>query len=173
MNEPEQTTPGPEAEDPKPQKTPYGCLKGGLIILGAAALVVVVLLIINLAGGGAKDAEGFVDTDGDAGYTYTGETTPVSATELLAAYAGDLAAADEQYLHKTLKVTGLVSEAGVDVQGNGYLTLMNQDDPSATMLLQCYYFTELPQVQPGDEVTVIGLCAGLQGNVLLENCEPG
>jgi hypothetical protein len=95
----------------------------------------------------------------------------LSADQLLADYAADEAQANQQYLDQVLQVNGTVKEAPVQRDST---TVVLLGDPAQMAGVSCAFgagvAAEAAQLQPGDAITVKGLCTGSLLDVNLARC---
>lgn len=147
-------------------------------------IVVVILVIIGAAAGGNKKSEGSGSTTSSTASTQSTpqeESTPeetaieVTAVDLIAAYDENEVSADNEYKDKTLKITGTVSDIGVDVANRSYIMLKDENDPYAILGVQCYFEDDqkdaIAQLKKGDAVTVTGTCEGKVVSVSIKDCQ--
>ena len=147
-------------------------------------IVVVILAIIGAAAGGNKKSEGSGSTTSSTASTQSTpqeESTPeetaieVTAVDLIAAYDENEVSADNEYKDKTLKITGTVSDIGVDVANRSYIMLKDENDPYAILGVQCYFEDDqkdaIAQLKKGDAVTVTGTCEGKVVSVSIKDCQ--
>jgi hypothetical protein len=100
-----------------------------------------------------------------------GKPIAVTAAKLIEAYDRNEREADELYLGKHLKVTGVV--AGMRRHYDGRVQ-MDLKESSKRGLVQCLFdFSDERRlgIQIGDKVTVAGQCDGKHGEVVLIQCE--
>ena len=146
--------------------------------------MVVILAIIGAAAGGNKKSEGSGSTTSSTASTQSTpqeESTPeetaieVTAVDLIAAYDENEVSADNEYKDKTLKITGTVSDIGVDVANRSYIMLKDENDPYAILGVQCYFEDDqkdaIAQLKKGDAVTVTGTCEGKVVSVSIKDCQ--
>lgn len=147
-------------------------------------IVVVILAIIGAAAGGNKKSEGsgsITSSTASTQSTPQEESTPeetaieVTAVDLIAAYDENEVSADNEYKDKTLKITGTVSDIGVDVANRSYIMLKDENDPYAILGVQCYFEDDqkdaIAQLKKGDAVTVTGTCEGKVVSVSIKDCQ--
>lgn len=100
------------------------------------------------------------------------EIIEISAAELFAAYDENEVAADNKYKGKKLKITGTVEDIGKDILDDTYITL---DCGELIFSIQCYFANDqlsaVAELKKGDTITLIGVCKGETGNVIIKNCE--
>lgn len=99
----------------------------------------------------------------------------ISAEDLLAAYDKNEVKADNDYRDKILKVTGFVGNIGKDILDDSYVTL-GTDNRYEIIHVQCYFsdsdeLKKLESLEPGDKITIEGICKGKSLNVFLEKCK--
>jgi hypothetical protein len=99
----------------------------------------------------------------------------VNATDLIAAYNENEVSADNEYKDKTLKITGIVSNIGVDVADRAYVMLKDENNEFSVLGVQCYFETEqqdsIASLKEGDTITVTGTCEGKVISVSVKSCE--
>lgn len=152
-------------------------------------IVVVILAIIGAAAGGNKKSGASSSTTSSSTTSSTAsmqsnpqeESTPeetaieVTAVDLIAAYDENEVSADNEYKDKTLKITGTVSDIGVDVANRSYIMLKDENDPYAILGVQCYFGDDqkdaIAQLKKGDAVTVTGTCEGKVVSVSIKDCQ--
>jgi hypothetical protein len=98
----------------------------------------------------------------------------VTVDELLSAYATDVAATDERFGNKILKVTGVVNRIEVkDFLDFDYITLTNAEN-NLLQHVRCFFDKkhgpELNQLTTGQKVTVQGTYDGSIVNIRLRDC---
>ncbi len=95
----------------------------------------------------------------------------ITAAQLYAEYDANQEAANAKYRDKTIKVTGIVNEIGVDRVDTPYLVLTGGD---GLFGVQCMFSTQdlakLAQLSIGQSLTVQGICQGFGIDVILKNC---
>lgn len=146
-------------------------------------LVIAILLIgAALAGGGeeqpAQSSPAGADGTIVSPPAETSEEAPVeimeiSPAELLTTYEANEVKGDEIYEGKTMRLSGTVGTIGKDVMEDVHITFAG-DDFSITSV-QCYFSDEaqiakVMELQQGDSITLVGICDGKFGNVLLKDC---
>ncbi len=151
-------------------KKKSGCLKILLIVFG----VLVILGILGSVLGGGDKPSGSANSP-----SATAEPEPtyieISATDLLAAYADNEVAADNEYKGQLLRVTGTVGSIGKDILDAAYVTLRNDESEYSIISVQCYFdkdnLDDIATLHEGDTITIQGTCNGSAGNVLLKKCD--
>ncbi|WP_394267440.1 hypothetical protein [Anaerotignum sp.] len=150
-------------------------------------LVIVVLVIFGaLAGGDDEPASSSGknppvaenNTATEPSQTEAEETTPVeimeiSPAELLASYEANEVKGDSLYEGKTMRLSGTVGSIGKDIVEEVYITFAGED--FAITSVQCYFSDEaqiekVMELQEGDAITLVGVCDGKFGNVLIKDC---
>lgn len=150
-------------------------------------IVVVLLIFAALSGGGEEKpasspgentpvAEN--NTATEPSQTEAEETTPVeimeiSPAELLSSYEANEVKGDSLYEGKTMRLSGTVGSIGKDIVEEVYITFAGED--FAITSVQCYFSDEaqiekVMELQEGDTVTLVGVCDGKFGNVLIKDC---
>lgn len=155
-------------QSPTPKKK-SGCLKILLIVFG---VLVILGILGSVLGGEGKPL-------GPNQPSATAEPEPtyieISATDLLAAYADNEVAADNEYKGQLLRVTGTVGSIGKDILDAAYVTLKNDESEYSIISVQCYFdkdnLDDIAALHEGDTVTIRGTCNGSAGNVLLKKCD--
>jgi uncharacterized protein (DUF1330 family) len=96
----------------------------------------------------------------------------VTPQELARAYATDEQAAHQKYGDKFLRLTGVVERLGKDAEGEDFIVLKPGNEG---LQVECYFDGDddmpPPKLQPGQEVTLVGMCTGKEGNVQIHQCE--
>jgi hypothetical protein len=104
----------------------------------------------------------------------------VSVRELCEAYAQDLAAADEQYLHERIELTGELVQKGTDLNKHflyvGAESFSRSDGPASTRTVRCEFpqsaYDKLVTLDAGRYVRVTGRVAGkVEGTITLLDCD--
>lgn len=150
-------------------------------------LVIVVLVIFGaLAGGDDEPASSSGknppvaenNTATEPSQTEAEETIPVeimeiSPAELLASYEANEVKGDSLYEGKTMRLSGTVGSIGKDIVEEVYITFAGED--FAITSVQCYFSDEaqiekVMELQEGDAITLVGVCDGKFGNVLIKDC---
>ena len=94
---------------------------------------------------------------------------PISATELYAKFTSNEGQANQAYLNKVLQVSGQVLAIKSNATA-GKVVILNTGDPlfgvACTLNLQ---ETTVHPVQPGEKITVRGICTGYLSDVVLTN----
>lgn len=101
--------------------------------------------------------------------------TPVTAKDLIAGYKSNEVSADASYKDRSLLVTGLVDTIGKDLLDTPYVTL-NAGETISFPSVQCRgtrNSTEFANLRKGQQITVIGICKGKFGNILIDPCRIG
>ncbi|MFN0291335.1 OB-fold protein [Pedobacter helvus] len=94
----------------------------------------------------------------------------ITAASLYSAYDTNEIDADNLYKGKKILVTGTINDIGVDVLGDGYITLSTAGYGD----VQCIYSekSDASGYRKGTKVTLIGVCKGKTlGNVLITDCK--
>ena len=150
------------------------------------AVIVVLLIFSALAGGGEKPASSSEEnapvaensTTTEPNKTETEETAPVeimeiSPADLLSSYEANEVKGDALYDGKTMRLSGTVGSIGKDVLEEVYITFAGEE--FAITSVQCYFSDEaqiekVMELQEGDTITLVGVCDGKFGNVLIKDC---
>ena len=150
------------------------------------AVIVVLLIFSALAGGGEKPASSSEEnapvaensTTTETNKTETEETAPVeimeiSPADLLSSYEANEVKGDALYDGKTMRLSGTVGSIGKDVLEEVYITFAGEE--FAITSVQCYFSDEaqiekVMELQEGDTITLVGVCDGKFGNVLIKDC---
>ena len=146
--------------------------------------VIVVLLIFSARVGGEEKPTSSGEnppvaensTPSDTGKTE--ETAPVeimevSPADLLSSYEANEVKGDALYEGKTMRLSGTVGSIGKDVMEEVYITFAGEE--FAITSVQCYFSDEaqiekVMELQEGDAITLVGVCDGKFGNVLIKDC---
>jgi hypothetical protein len=95
------------------------------------------------------------------------DAVSLTAIALFAAYANNEHTADQQYLNKTLQVTGTVTN--LDTNQDGHIVIvMDAGTPEGSVA--CTMRDEQAGIGIDDQVTVKGICTGLLMDVVLTDC---
>ena len=150
------------------------------------AVIVVLLIFSALAGGGEKPASSSEEnapvaensTTTEPNKTETEENAPVeimeiSPADLLSSYEANEVKGDALYDGKTMRLSGTVGSIGKDVLEEVYITFAGEE--FAITSVQCYFSDEaqiekVMELQEGDTITLVGVCDGKFGNVLIKDC---
>lgn len=150
------------------------------------AVIVVLLIFSALAGGGENPASSSEEnapvaensTTTEPNKTETEETAPVeimeiSPADLLSSYEANEVKGDALYDGKTMRLSGTVGSIGKDVLEEVYITFAGEE--FAITSVQCYFSDEaqiekVMELQEGDTITLVGVCDGKFGNVLIKDC---
>lgn len=150
------------------------------------AVIVVLLIFSALAGGWEKPASSSEEnapvaensTTTEPNKTETEETAPVeimeiSPADLLSSYEANEVKGDVLYDGKTMRLSGTVGSIGKDVLEEVYITFAGEE--FAITSVQCYFSDEaqiekVMELQEGDTITLVGVCDGKFGNVLIKDC---
>ena len=147
------------------------------------AVIVVLLIFSALAGGGEKPASSGENppvaensTPSDTGKTEEiapVEIMEVSPADLLSSYEANEVKGDALYEGKTMRLSGTVGSIGKDVLEEVYITFAGEE--FAITSVQCYFSDEaqiekVMELQEGDAITLVGVCDGKFGNVLIKDC---
>lgn len=126
--------------------------------------ILLIVLIIIIVGGIVgytmwnKEPEKIEDVD----------VAAINIEELTNAYEADETAANEKYLNKALKVTGIVS--GTETNQDGKLLIILTGD-NTTSEVQCTMRDVEDKAEEGANITVKGFCSGSNMfGVLLTDC---
>lgn len=138
------------------------CLTHGSYLVFGGPLVRTAMLALLLGCGCGPRA----DTSGSAG------AVEVSATQLWQDYRGNVAAADEKYLNKTLRVTGRVLSEYIEQSPNGYAVgletgphiMIDGRVLKAGVVAECPISerTAVGKLKDFDEITIVGRCVGMK-----------
>lgn len=97
----------------------------------------------------------------------TAEET-LAASELLKAFTTDEPAANKRFNDKVVQVTGTV--ASISAPENGKVTVL-LDTGDALSGIACEFdAADAPKASPGERITIKGICAGFNLDVLLQRC---
>ena len=150
------------------------------------AVIVVLLIFSALAGGEEKPASSSEEnapvaensTTTEPNKTETEETAPVeimeiSPAELLESYEANEVKGGALYEGKTMRLSGTVGSIGKDIVDEVYITFAGEE--FAITSVQCYFSDEaqiekVMELQEGDAITLVGVCDGKFGNVLIKDC---
>lgn len=95
----------------------------------------------------------------------------VDATKLLADFETDEAAANSQYLDKVVEVTGVVREIKPGDDGGVSVMLEAGSDMAGVLCeLDQVYDPGKVQAEPGESITLRGVCTGSLLDVVLVRC---
>jgi putative nucleic acid binding protein len=96
-----------------------------------------------------------------------------TAPDLINDYKANEIAADQRYKGRVVQVSGAVDSIGKDIMDSMYLTLSSGEEFGLTSV-QCFFNdsagASLARLQKGERVTVICVCDGKFGNVILKDC---
>ena len=97
----------------------------------------------------------------------------VSPADLLSSYEANEVKGDALYEGKTMRLSGTVGSIGKDVMEEVYITFAGEE--FAITSVQCYFSDEaqiekVMELQEGDTITLVGVCDGKFGNVLIKDC---
>lgn len=90
------------------------------------------------------------------------EGISVTADALFMAYSNNQSSADSLYLDKTIAVTGEIIKAGVNQEGQQNVELKTSQDNGTVFCT----LKEQQQLQPGQTVTLKGICKGYRDQML-------
>lgn len=95
----------------------------------------------------------------------------LSATELFTAFETDESTANEKYLDKVLAVTGEVRSVQTNEEGTVTVTLSAGSDMFG-VICELDTLSERPKTnfQPGETITLKGICTGMLMDVVLVRC---
>ncbi len=104
---------------------------------------------------------------------YTAEPDiTITAEELYMAFQEDELSANDTYLGKIIRVSGTVLE--VEVENGGEISAIRLDVGEILDGVVCemdrVYLRETGEIQPGDEITLQGVCTGYLEDVILNRC---
>lgn len=92
----------------------------------------------------------------------------ITAADLLQAFTTDEPAANARFNDKVIQVSGTV--ASVSAPENGKVTVL-LDTGDALSGIACEFDrADAPAAAPGQEITIKGICAGFNLDVLLQRC---
>lgn len=107
--------------------------------------------------------------------TITEQPIQITAKQLEQEYDDNLFAADEKYKGKLVEVVGVPIAIDRDFNKKPYLNLAAQASGHSMTNVWCRFnednASSLAKVDKGHEVTVQGICDGLDGDVNLKNCK--
>lgn len=94
----------------------------------------------------------------------------VSVNDLMAAYAANEIAADEQYKGKSLVVSGVISKIGVDFLDKPFVYF--DIDKNGIRQVHCFFKhkNDVMSLRIGQAVKVQGTCEGMETSVGLRDC---
>ncbi|MEK6333668.1 MAG: hypothetical protein AABM67_01890 [Acidobacteriota bacterium] len=140
----------------------------------SSLLIVSALWLLLVLGCASSTNQRSGSTSGNRESASRGTPIPVSAADLVAAYKANEVAADENYKDKLLAVSGTVDSIGKDILDSMYVTLSSGEEYSITSV-QCMFDdaskSQLARLSKGQRVTIVGVCNGKFGNVLLKDSE--
>jgi hypothetical protein len=95
------------------------------------------------------------------------------ARGIFAEYKANEVRADNEMKDKWCLVKGVIGTIGKDITDTPYVTLKAEDVFGS---VQCMFsnadeIKKVAELQPGQEVLIVGLCKGKLGNVLLRKCQ--
>lgn len=90
----------------------------------------------------------------------------LTASSIVTAYQTNEVSANNEYLNKTLQITGEIAEAKADQIGKTTLLLRSND---AFTFVFCTLKTTDTSFKKGDTVTVKGICTGFLSDVVLRD----
>jgi hypothetical protein len=100
-------------------------------------------------------------------------TISVTADVLIRAYANDPTAANRDYTGRMVSVTGEVETAGKGLFGTTCIGLKRTGAPAGGVRVQCSFAegaaSPLDTVHRGDNVTIVGRCGGMDGDIEVAN----
>lgn len=98
----------------------------------------------------------------------------VSPGELMSAYKTNGVAADGQFKDRWVRITGQVDQVSKDISDTIYVTFKS-GERFELLSVQCFFDDKFAAraaaLSPGQTITVVGLCTGKFGNVLVKECE--
>lgn len=95
----------------------------------------------------------------------------ITAIELMNAYANDETSANAKYLNKVVRVSGTIKDIKQDSLGSYSIDLESGSDLGVvSCLLDKRHNDDANGVQPGNNVSVTGLCTGALMDVVLVRC---
>ena len=89
----------------------------------------------------------------------------LTASELLAAFEADEAAANSQYTEKIIQVTGVISELVSKESGNKIF--METNNPMSGVICEMEDGQEISLLKTGEKITIKGKCTGFLSDVVL------
>lgn len=89
----------------------------------------------------------------------------LTASELLAAFEADEAAANSQYTEKIIQVTGVISELVSKESGNKIF--METNNPMSGVICEMEDGQEISSLKTGEKITIKGKCTGFLSDVVL------
>jgi uncharacterized protein YpmB len=92
---------------------------------------------------------------------------PVTAIKIFSAYTTNETTANNQYLDKTIAVTGEIMEIKKNQEDNTVLVLKSEDPLFG---VACTMKKFEGNFKAGDQVTIIGICSGFTSDVVLRDC---
>ena len=99
----------------------------------------------------------------------------VTAQELMDEYTSDESAADEKYKNKPLLVSGEVGCTGLGPEGDDTVTIeIDTDGNSIECIMSMEYGSDFffqKQIGNGSDITIKGICKGLDFNLIMDNCQ--
>ena len=108
------------------------------------------------------------------GSNSSGKAIKVSAIQLFEDYSANEVAADEKYKGKTLEISGMVNDIGIDITKTMYVTF-NLGRQLEIMTVQCYFDDnhkgDLAKLSKGQSVMIRGSCAGKLFHIMVKDCE--
>ncbi|MCB0581452.1 MAG: hypothetical protein KDD10_19340 [Phaeodactylibacter sp.] len=95
----------------------------------------------------------------------------LDARELFTAFEANETEANQKYLDKVVKVSGLVKEVSTDEEGNVSVTLESGSEMFG-VICQMDNLTQHDKTdfKPGEQVTFKGICTGMLMDVVLVRC---
>ncbi|MCO6488524.1 MAG: hypothetical protein J5I98_08910 [Phaeodactylibacter sp.] len=95
----------------------------------------------------------------------------LGAEELFTAFEANETEANQKYLDKVVKVSGLVKEVSTDEEGNVSVTLESGSEMFG-VICQMDNLTQHGKTdfKPGEQVTFKGICTGMLMDVVLVRC---
>ena len=135
-----------------------------IVICAFLALMVIGILLPD-----AENSESVVTTTGKSKEVLY--DIEVTAMDLYNAVKDNEIKAKELYEGKTIKVTGTIKTIGVDVLGEAYIALENDDNQFMTSV-QCSFDSndKLSTLSKGQKISIIGKYNGVFVHPLLKNC---
>lgn len=95
----------------------------------------------------------------------------ITAGELYYEFSENEETANEKYINKVIQVTGILEDKELTSEGNPNLVLKTSDASGSVI---CSFSDsdkqELDALKEGDEITIRGICAMKQMDVVLNNC---
>lgn len=142
------------------------------ILVGLLFISVVVGLISNLVEDPEQDTYQAAQAQADSLKKAMIDNSTVDATSLVLSFEYNEVAATQKYFGNELWVKGEISDIGIDIVGQVYITLAAHYK-NGFREVQCLFSSgkEVASRYKGEQVVVHGICQGLMMNVVLTKCE--